>query len=620
MKCNKRPAIVLMVFLFSLCFLTSASAATNNYPSVTQWPLAYHYQDDERSRTDVIYPVFHYKSKGSYSRFAIRPFLYNLEKDPARDFRQVNVIWPLSHFETEGDRFKRYVFPFYFHRQGDTEFSYHAWPFYGHSLKADDTESWSTIYPFFQYQRNELEGRSQVDYLWPLGRSVTEPDRSSSYFIPLWWNKQEPTERGRFIFPYFMYETEASRQDAILPLWYRMRAEEEKRDFLGLWYDHQKEDYRFRTLFPLYWDYENGPDRKLSLFVPLYGNYRAKANDYQAFFPFYFRHSNRDLESEFRYYFPLYGYYQKGDDVRHAYYLFPLYAHIEDETVGREAWYFLWPLVYRDVFPDKRETWVVPFYWSKATPQRQHSLALIPPYYSYAADEGRKEKHLWPFFGLSQDPYYTERSVVWPLFRWGTSPDGDRGSWQLLLLYRKYEPQRNMVGFFPLWHYDRDADRTRNVSLLHWQEVSDDARQFSLIHALNPDWSLFTTKREDDTRHHHLFPLYSYTEKEAQDEKDLYVIGPVYRYRTVGEEKWSHNFLWKVLYHEQAPDEHEAGFLWRLIRSKKDAEGSLFEFNPFYYSETRPDSDSYTSWLGGMYAVRKEGDDARHTLFWMINW
>ena len=614
--------LIVLLTSFTCCFSSLAFAATDEtaYPSVTLWPLAYHQQDEQRARTDVLYPFFHYKREGSHSRFAIRPFLYNLEKDPQRDFRQMNILWPLSHFEVTGERFKRYVFPFYYHARDGDGFSFHVWPFYGHSFSADGTETWSTIYPFFQYQRNDMTGSRQFDYLWPLGRSQTKAESSSSYLFPLWWSKRAPGVRGKFILPYFMYETESTRQDALLPVWYRMRGGGEKLDFLLLWYAHEKDGYRFRTLLPFYWDYATGENRRLSLLVPFYGRYRNEQNDYQTLFPLYFRHTNLALESEFRYYFPLYGYYRKGEEIRHAYYLFPVYAHIEDDTIDREAWYFLWPLVYRDRWPEQSETWVVPLYWSKATPERKFRALLIPPYYSLEEPD-KREIHFWPFYGLMQDQSYTERSVVWPLFRWGRNPAGDRRAWQCLLLYRGVEPEREILGLFPLWHYDPQQDRVRNVSLLHWHETSGEGDQFALLHLANPDWSLFSVKHEQGVNHQHLFPLYSYTQQQDPVGKKLYVLGPVYQYRTEGEDLVEHKFLWKVLYYEKSPEKKESGFLWRFIRSRKDADGSrLFEFNPFYYSEQRSDGDTFISWLGGLYSVRSGPGERKHTLFWMLNW
>jgi hypothetical protein len=597
------------------------SGGAESFPSVTLWPLAYHKQDNYRTRTDVVYPVFHYLREGSHERFAIRPFLFNLEKDPRRKFRQLNILWPFSHFETEDDEFLRYIFPFYYQARNERKSSFHLWPFYGRASQADGTEFRSTLYPFFQYRQNIAEGGKQLDYLWPLGRIASTPETSTNYLLPFWWTKKEPGISGRFIFPYFMYETATSRHDAIFPLWYRLRAATEKIDLLvPFWYSRVEEDSRFRTFFPLYWDYAQGQDKKLSLFIPLYGRYRNQTDDFRILLPFYFQHTNLDLKSELRYYFPLYGYYRKGETVRHSYYAFPFYAHIRDETVDREAWYFLWPLIYRDKRPDSSETWAIPLFWMKKTPVKESRLALIPPYYYMTDDEGRKEVHYWPFYGLSQDRNYRERSILWPLFRLGSNPAGDHRSWQFLTLYRKIEPQRHMLGFFPLWHYDRKAERVHNISLLHWHEKSKHSEQFSLLHLANPDWSLFSTKRTKTERHNHLFPFYSYTTDTTTKHKNLCVLGPLYSYRKKGPEVIRHNFLWKFLYAEKNADKTEKGFLWRLIRKKQDSQGRLFEFNPFYYSERRSNDEEFTSWLGGIYSVKRDATGEKYSLFWFIKW
>ena len=156
---------------------------------------------------------------------------------------------------------------------------------------------------------------------------------------------------------------------------------------------------------------------------------------------------------------------------------------------------------------------------------------------------------------------------------------------------------------------------------MHWQEskVNGD-RQFSLLHAAHPDWSLFSIRKKGDEKHQHLFPLYSYSASTTEDKAELWLVGPLYRYERVGADVSKHQFLWKVLYSEKSRAKKETGFFWRLIRSKKDADSSLFEFNPFYYSEERSGGDSYTSWFGGMYAVRKDSGGTHKKLFWMINW
>jgi len=689
-------AVSRMVVLGLLVALATLSpgrsqAADEDFPSVTLWPLVYHRAGTQSARTDVIYPVFHYKREGSHSRFAIRPFLFNRERDPAKEFSQVNVLWPLSHFESQGEQFERYVFPLYYQKQAPGRSSLHIWPFFGHSL-GDGDETWSTLYPFFQYTRNDEQEMRRFDYLWPLGRSVREPGRSSDYFIPLWWREKTAESSGGFVIPYFWYESETTRHDAILPLWYRGRTPQADTDVVvPLWLSYRRDGNSFRTLFPLYWHRDDGEARSWNLVLPLYGDYRSPSDDYRLFFPFYFRHQDIEADSELRYYFPFYGSYRKGGTLRHRYYLFPLYAHIEDSEAAREAWYFLWPLVYRETLPEERQTWVIPFYWMKQNPQRSFRALLLPPYYSYADVEGRRTLHVWPFYGVSQDPdsiersvawplvgwgsnnagerwaraipvywmkenpqrryrlllvppyysyrdvegkrriffwpfyglaqdpEYTERSVAWPLFRWGGSPDGERWAWQVLLLYGEGEPQQRRSGFFPLWHYDRNEKRTRTISLLHWQETKSTGKKFSLLHLGQPDWSLFTTRVDKEERHNHLFPLYSYTRNDPQKKRTLHVVWPLYRYAAEGEEASSHRFLWKFLYADRTPEKSEKGFLWRLIRSKHDAGGDLFECNPFYYSETHSDGESYVSWLGGLYARREGSDGVRRTLFWFIH-
>ena len=143
---------------------------------------------------------------------------------------------------------------------------------------------------------------------------------------------------------------------------------------------------------------------------------------------------------------------------------------------------------------------------------------------------------------------------------------------------------------------------------------------YEVITLGNPDWSLFSVRTKGSEDHHHFFPLYSYSGNSARDSRELWLLGPVYRYQRTGPENRSHRFLWKILYADQSPDKKESGFFWRFIRSKEDAESDLFEFNPFYYREARPDGETYTSWFGGMYKKLQTTEGVQHKLFWMISW
>lgn len=76
---------------------TSSGPGRNysTFPSVTLWPLAYHLQYDNQIGTDILYPVFHYQRYGTRPRFAIRPFIYNLEQNPQQDDSPLEVLWRL---------------------------------------------------------------------------------------------------------------------------------------------------------------------------------------------------------------------------------------------------------------------------------------------------------------------------------------------------------------------------------------------------------------------------------------------------------------------------------------------------------------------------------------------
>ncbi|MEJ2033420.1 MAG: hypothetical protein P8Y63_10360 [Deltaproteobacteria bacterium] len=342
----------------------NAAAPDTNYPSVTLWPLAYHYEDSNRSHTDILWPIYLRTRTGSHYRTAIRPFLFNYETDPERDFRQLNILWPFTQFEREKDSISNWVFPLYFQTRNEHRTSIQLWPFYGHSLSGK-TEAWSTLYPLFQYRHNVDMPQSEwgLDYFWPLGKWYRRGETSGSYFLPVWWRKSGPGLSGGLIFPYFWETTDKWQHKGIFPFWYRSRSQNTATDMLIPWFSYRRNNARFQTFFPLYWQKRKADGNGFSLVAPLYWSSQSDTSRLDIAFPFYFSHENLEYQTRLRYFFPFYGDYRSGDSIRHRYYLFPLYAKIDDPKQQRKAWYFLWPLVYAERTPETFQSWAVPFYW-----------------------------------------------------------------------------------------------------------------------------------------------------------------------------------------------------------------------------------------------------------------
>jgi len=81
------PSVAAILFFFSIAPSSSAySGSADNYPSVTLWPLAYHYQDESRSRTDILYPFFITSERELTSVLPSGRFFTILRKIPQEGF------------------------------------------------------------------------------------------------------------------------------------------------------------------------------------------------------------------------------------------------------------------------------------------------------------------------------------------------------------------------------------------------------------------------------------------------------------------------------------------------------------------------------------------------------
>jgi hypothetical protein len=364
---------------------------------------------------------------------------------------------------------------------------------------------------------------------------------------------------------------------------------------------HQRSAEASATMAGLLWWSGHGPQRDYTLLLPLYARWRNGESGEYRVTPLSFEMS-------------------KPDGYRKGFFLGPLAIKTEDPQQERKQLDILWPLISRSKKGDTSHSRFLPFWWHDQSPERSFSLALIPPYFT-REEPGQSLFHLWPFYGRTIEGDFREDSVIWPLFRYGRESGGERRSWQALIAFGDSDTDRNRFVIFPLWYHQREGAATRNLSLLHWQEKSPEKRTFALVHLGNPDLSLFNLSSAPTRRHQHLFPLYSFTKTTAPESLRTWVIWPgLYSYKR-DEERTRHALLWKFLFSDTSPQKSEAGFLWRIIRSRRETETAILEINPLYYREAQADgSDEYTAWLGGIYSPRTTTEKTEHKLFWFLRW
>lgn len=551
------------------------------------------------SRLRAFFPGFFSYRSESATTTGLVPLWLHRKSDTSR----FTVLLPfyLNHADTEGST--TLLLPFWFGSRGEGWSFRTLFPVYWQShtpasdlrlvvplhLRSSDERDETELWPLY-FRHRDREAGSELRYYFPLYGRYTLRDSVTRHYLlfPLYAHfvdRERDWQSWNVLWPLLHLETAPSSYETwLLPFFWMARTPQESSTMaLGLYWSRQRELDGWSLLLPLWW-------------------------------------SSRSAQGHTRVLFPLYAERGRSDGWRKRYFLGPLAIAENDPGAGRAQFDLLWPLVSHESGPQREHTRILPFYWHTATAEHELTLgsaALLPPYYLYSAAGDERVHHLWPFFGSYRSGDYQEYSSLWPLLRWGSNESGTRRTQQLLLYYNFTNDGAHTSGLFPVLHHDSDALGSNWISLLHWSRADTRGRQFSLLHLGDPDWSLFSAKREGARQHQHLFPLYSVNSDPLADKRSVAILGPLYLYRRQGEATSSHHFLWKVAYSERAPDRHEAGLFWRLVRSLDDGNRKLFEANPFYYREQRS-GEEFVSWLGGLFSRYTRAGEQENRLFWVI--
>lgn len=609
------PLILVFYLLWSSLPVFSALAATDHaYPSVTAWPLATHSADAKGSTTNLAFGIFHHREAGSYERYAVRPWLFNLETDADRDFSKLSLALDLVHVEHQGEEFRRHFFPFYWQGRAGKREWLHLWPFYGTSAEADGTRTVSTLYPLFSLTRHPSNADRTLRFLWPLGEVHRAGEERSSRFLPFWWRNETPQRSEGFLLPYLwrdhgeshtrailplwwrqqtpqkstgyflLYawqEENKTRHDLLIPLWWRYRTPESRYSLLvplyfswenskgagsvvlPLWYAARQKENKFSVLIPFYLDWRSGAENHLRLILPFYGDHRSETTATRVVFPFYFRHNNLTFDSTLRYWFPLFGSYERGTATQ-RYYLFPLYARMLDPQRGYDSRFFLWPLVHHETLPDAHDTWVLPLFRSQRSTDESNSMAALLWWSGHAPE--RDYTVLLPLYGHWRNP--RGEYHVTPLSLDMRKPDGYRKRFflgPLAIATDDPQQQRQQLDIlWPLINRSRRGETSHSRFIPIWWHDQSPGRSLSLalippyLHQEEPGRSLF-----------HLWPFYG--RKIDGDFREDAVLWPFFRY---GRESAGERRSWQAL----------------LAFGSSDIDRSSFGLFPLWYQQRKEES------------------------------
>jgi hypothetical protein len=398
-------------------------------------PFFYSTVDDEgRSSTDVLYPIFSYQSKkdsmsfqliqlfkydsgepesGSRNRHYIFPFLFYGEEEQGtyraffpfggtlynwfgRD-RITFTLFPLySQTERKGTQVDNILWPFFAKISGENESGYKFWPIYGQSSKQGVYRKSFFLWPIFFSESLKLDSDNPEERraAWPFYIKIESPKKSSTTVLWPFFSKTENREKeytswdapwplvrvtegekyhGMKILPFYADETIDVKRNRWY-LWPIYKIEEMNSELI--------ERRRDRILFFLYSDtweakFETGDRMRRIDFWPLFGYKRINGVSslhflslIEPFFP-----NNQSIE---RLWAPLWRFYQQKWDQQ-----------------GNHVVSLLWNLYWHEKQGDKVAWELFPLVEYRKESENDHELRILKGLFNYRSSDSGKQFNLF---------------------------------------------------------------------------------------------------------------------------------------------------------------------------------------------------------------------------------
>lgn len=626
------------------------------------------YKDEKTQQ--MLFPFWYSYEKPSHDLKLLIPLYFSddriVDSDNRRYLRFITPLYSDGYYDHEGDliRDHRVLFPFYFHYSSSYK------PIFtetkDHKTLNDDFIVDSFV-PFYFHLQNRKQDYSLIFPFYFSSQDISL-DKEFRYYFPFYgeYTEGDSTTRRYFLFPLYSHyrsvDGTSSSWDALWPLLHHDKSPTRTHTRVLPFYYQQSDDKAdFRAYIPLYFSYQSKPTSQVKK-SPKREEVKEKIKTEE----------NNNNEISTRAFLPFYGEYQKGDWYSAKSILGPLYLSSDNMKSKTQRQAILFPMYAWTRNDEKRSSWLIPIYYNRHTQTSQTTLGsffLLPPYYvnmkwqkpassslTKVIDDSTEqldldtneteqysEFHLWPFYGSRQRGNYYEKSVAWPLFRYGYNTELDMRVSQMLLYYGRKDKDQSMNIFFPLW-YSRSSKETKisATPFLHFNEynIGKDRREWSLLWLIPNSVSLIRGTESPTENSHGVFPFYSYSsryyeENDATNDgnnysKSFYFPWPLFKHNISSELTEEFSFLWKFIVYEKSgntvdkddsnkQNQLEFRLVWRLFRFHRSNEEKALEVNPFYY-HSATNERNYTSYLAGLYSRKKENDGATsHRLFWFIN-
>ncbi len=405
-------------------------------------------------------------------------------------------------------------------------------------------------------------------WLTPLAHWTAGPDGVVDWHALLWFQGEE----YKVLFPlWYSYGPEGDKRRGLIPLWFSGQ------DFWfvpvalsGGW--RNVDDGWTTWITPLFHrtDVPDGPDSWHLL------NWFQGAG-HQVFFPLWYRYGAPDADA-----------WNWG--------LFP-FVH-----VSAERDFVFAPLLlsaYGENPDGGSTTWVTPlFHWTRRpeAPDSFHALNYF---------QGEDYKIFFPLAWSVGPPEERYRGIL-PLYldgpRWGVAP-------LLLSAWWTGEDDATTAWVTPLYHHTKEADGTlRSRHALNWYQQEDLATLFPLW------WDWRTSEGHERTM---LLPLWWRT-RYADGDVAQSVLPPFVAWRDAAELNTGLGFQSIPFSWQDAGDDWEFAFLWRLFHVRHQDEVRTTTVGPLWWSESKPGLPLDWKVLGGL--VARDVLESRGTARWRVLW
>lgn len=371
---------------------------------------------------------------------------------------------------------------------------------WGH--RSDDRGGWTSVFPYVSNSwRDSLRGTSSFHGVLPVYGHWQRPDHTLTLAAPGWWSWRSERLRSVGAWPFWtrfrrVHEDSTVRAGGSIAWPLLSWGEGDDYSAVGLlpfWYRLRDGETRFTSVAPLWFSYSR-PGREARMVTPLHVRWRGERDSLEWHGPWYTYRAGARRESGVwpvwgessgpgfaqRYVLP--AWYSRTDSLGDRRMLLPFWGRASEARTGNVT-RFWGPYVALDG-PAARGRGVVPLWYSgRDTAGQTRSVgpwlqrdyrdggrrrALLPLAW-YESHRGYSALHVLPLSGFTRRPDGRRFTyVLWPLWTRTVQAGGsDRRSSVLLWLGRdEHRGERRRNWLQPLWYYERDGGRARDLDLL----------------------------------------------------------------------------------------------------------------------------------------------------------